>query len=68
MLLKRKFNGELYQNKGPAPTKAEAERRKKKLQDQWFKVRVIKQKGTSVIGGTSERYGKTNYFIYAKDK
>ena len=69
MLIKgRKFNGELYARKGYAPTKEEAERRKKKLQDQGFKVRIIKQKGTTVIGGTSERYGKMNYFIYAKEK
>jgi len=69
MLIKgRKFNGELYQNEGYATTKVEAERRKKKLQDQGFKVRIVKQKGTTVIGATSKAYGKTNYFIYAKAK
>ena len=69
MLIKgRKFNGELYEGKGYATTKAEAGRRKKKLQDQGFKVRIIKQKGTTVIGATSKDYGKMNYFIYAKVK
>ena len=62
----RKFDGKIYRLKGYAPTKKEAERRKKVLKQTYRYVRVIKMKGMTIIGATNSRYGKMNYFIYAR--
>jgi len=67
MLSKRKFNGETYKLEGHAPTKEEAERRKKVLKKQGIRyVRIVKAKGIGYIGGTSSQYGKANYFLYSR--
>ncbi|MFA7122185.1 MAG: hypothetical protein WC277_11945 [Bacilli bacterium] len=63
----RMFDGKRYTWAGYARTKAEAERRKAKMKEEGFKVRLVKMLGTSIRAPPERgKHTENVWFIYER--